>query len=404
MRTTLKLTLPLALSVAAVALLFAVDQVSTERRILRNDLTRQAASLAESVQENAQHLRERSSLPALKRLLEKIGQHQHLKGIAIYDANGEPLAVTNALPSEFWSLREAASDPDASSTTGGKFFKLNDMDLYVYRIPLEGDGKQDGSIAIFYDTGYISARLSQVLRDALFTGLLQTILITGLALLLVRTMLTKPVARTAKWLRTLRSGAGHGNAPPLPPEDEAFDQLHREVTHLADDLNAARASAEEEARLRDSNSSLWTAERLRVSLRNKLDDKPLFVVANREPYMHVFDEQDHSVSMLVPASGLVTALEPVLLACDGTWVAHGSGNADRETVDPRSSSRSAGHPRYTLRRVWLTRKKKKVLLRFSNEGLWPLCHIAHTRPIFRSADWDDYQRPTATLPTPCSQK
>src|ERR1700726_4427343 len=112
MRTTLKLILPLALSVAAVALLFAGDQVRTERSNLRNDLTRQAASLAESVQENAEHLRERNSLPALKRLLEKIGQHEHLKGIAIYDASGAPLAVTNALPSEFRSLPEVASGPN----------------------------------------------------------------------------------------------------------------------------------------------------------------------------------------------------------------------------------------------------------------------------------------------------
>jgi trehalose-6-phosphate synthase len=393
MRTTLKLTLPLALSVAAVALLFAADQVTTERRNLRNDLTRQAASLAESVQENAQHLRERSSLPALRRLLEKIGQPQHLKGIAIYDANGEPLAVTNSLLSQFQSLREAASDPGASSASGSKFFRLDNTDLYVYRLPLDGDGNQDGTIAIFYDTGYITARLSQVLRDALFTGLLQTVLITGLALLLVRTKLTKPVARTAKWLRTLRSGSGQGHAPPLPPEDEGFDQLHREVTHLANDLNAARASAEEEARLRDSNSSLWTAERLRVSLRRKLDERPLFVVANREPYMHVFDERDHSMSVLVPASGLVTALEPVLLACNGTWVAHGSGSADRETVDAHDRLRvPPDHPSYTLRRVWLTAAEQKGYYEgFSNEGLWPLCHIAHTRPIFRPQDWLDYQ-------------
>ncbi len=393
MRTTLKLTLPLALSVAAVALLFAVDQVSTERRNLRNDLTRQAASLAESVQENAQHLRERSSLPALRRLLEKIGQHQHLKGIAIYDANGAPLALTSEIPSEFQSLRAAASYPDAASTNGGRFFTLDNMDLYVYRLPLGGDEKQDGSIAIFYDTSYITARLSQELRDALLTGFLQTILITGLALLLVRTMLTKPLARTAKWLRTLRSGAGNGHAPPLPPEDEVFDQLHREVAHLASDLNAARASAEEEARLRDSDSSLWTAERLRVSLRRKLDEKPLFVVANREPYMHVFQERDHAMRVLVPASGLVTALEPVLLACNGTWIAHGSGSADRETVDAHDRLRvPPDHPSYTLHRVWLTSDEQKGYYEgFSNEGLWPLCHIAHTRPIFRPQDWLDYQ-------------
>lgn len=388
MRTTLKLTLPLAFSVAAVALLFAGYQLRTERLNLRNDLTRQAESLAESVQENAQHLRG-SSLPALKRLVDRIGQHEHMEGIAIYDASGTPLALTG-LPSHLEALQEMPSTVPESATGSGKFFTLGNMSLYVYRIPLDGEGK-GGTIAIFYDTSYINARLSQVLREALFTALLQTLLITALAFLLVRTMLTKPIARTAKWLRTLRSGTGQ---TPLPSEDEAFDQLHREVAHLAKDLNAARASAEEEARLRESNSSLWTAERLRVSLRKKLDDKPLFIVANREPYMHVHEERDHSVGVLVPASGLVTALEPVLVACDGTWVAHGSGSADRETVDAHDHLRvPPDRPSYTLRRVWLTAAEQKGYYEgFSNEGLWPLCHIAHTRPIFRPQDWLDYQR------------
>src|SRR6202007_1051659 len=107
---------------------------------------------------------------------------------------------------------------------------------------------------------------------------------------------------------------------------------HHEVTHLARDLHSARAAAEVEARLRDSNASLWTAERLRVSLRNRLQDQPLFVVSNREPYMHVYDGKDKTIKMIVPASGVVTALEPVLLACNGTWIANGSGSAARATV------------------------------------------------------------------------
>jgi trehalose-6-phosphate synthase len=390
-RTTLKLILPLALSVAAVALLFAGVQVRSERRNLRNDLTRQAESLAESVQENAQHFRERSSLPALRRFVERIGQHEHLKGIAIYDAKGSPLAVTG-LPSQLPQLREQASSVPESSTGSGKFFSVDNLELYIYRLSFDIDDQAEGTIAIVYDTSYIDARLAQTLRDALLTALLQTILITGLALLLVRTLLTKPLARTAKWLRSLRSGAAQ--TTPLPPEDEAFDQLHREAAHLANDLHAARASAEEEARLRDSGSSIWTAERLRVSLRNKLGEKPLFVIANREPYLHVFQEKDHSIRVMVPASGLVTALEPVLQACDGTWVAHGSGNADRETVDAHDHLRvPPDRPSYTLRRVWLTDEEQKGYYEgFSNEGLWPLCHIAHTRPIFRPEDWLDYQR------------
>src|SRR5262249_33336246 len=151
------------------------------------------------------------------------------------------------------------------------------------------------------------------------------------------------------------------HAPPTLPQGEIFDQLHHEVTHLARDLNEARATAEEEARLRDSHASLWTAERLRVSLSNKLQNKPLFVIANREPYMHVYaNGASKTIQVIVPASGLVTALEPVLVATDGTWIAHGSGTADREMVDSNDHLRvPPDHPNYTLRRVWLSAEEEK---------------------------------------------
>ena len=112
------------------------------------------------------------------------------------------------------------------------------------------------------------------------------------------------------------------------------------------------------------------------------------MVANREPYMHV--RRGKGIETIVPASGLVTALEPILRACDGTWVAHGSGDADRETVDERDRVRvPPEQPRYTLRRVWLTKEEEEgYYFGFANEGLWPLCHIAHTRPVFRASDWE----------------
>src|SRR5579859_2683583 len=164
------------------------------------------------------------------------------------------------------------------------------------------------------------------------------------------------------------------------------------MTHLARDLGAARAAAAEEAQLRETHASVWTAERLRISLRSKLKGKPLFVVSNREPYMHIMGEKGPEV--LVPASGLVTALEPVLVATDGTWVAHGSGSADKEMVDASDRLRVPPDlPSYTLRRVWLTDEEVKGYYEgFANEGLWPLCHIAHTRPTFRPDDWLQYQQ------------
>ncbi|MHB8500857.1 MAG: alpha,alpha-trehalose-phosphate synthase (UDP-forming) [Candidatus Acidiferrales bacterium] len=392
MRTTTKMALPLALSVAAISLLFAGYQVRTEKRNLDHDLVHRAENLGESLKETVEHLLEQNSSRSLQRFVERYGQREHLKGLAVYAEDGKALAITAGLPPQLKSDPRAVSKITTNAAGAGEFFQEAGLQLYVYELPLERNGKAAGTIAIYYDTSYIDSRITYTLRDSLLNALVQTVLITGLALLLVRWNLTGPLNRTAKWLRTLRTGSQ--TIPLVPPQGEIFDQLHREVTHLAQDLNAARATAEQEARLRDTHSSLWTAERLRVSLRSKLQDKPLFVVSNREPCMHVYNEKDHSIGYIVPASGLVTALQPVLIACDGTWVAHGSGNADREAVDEHDHLRvPPDHPSYTLRRVWLTEEEEKGYYEgFSNEGLWPLCHIAHTRPTFRPEDWLRYQQ------------
>ena len=129
-----------------------------------------------------------------------------------------------------------------------------------------------------------------------------------------------------------------------------------------------------------------------MSLAGKLQNKPLFVVSNREPYMHE-RKNDGSIQVIVPASGLVTALEPVLLACDGTWVADGSGNADRETVDARDRIRvPPENPAYTLRRVWLSKEEEKgYYYGFANERhVAALPHRAHA-PDFSSGRLAHYQ-------------
>ena len=167
--------------------------------------------------------------------------------------------------------------------------------------------------------------------------------------------------------------------------------LAREVAPLAESMRQA-------ARARGDRSEV--AQRQRISRgqpsdwptmsATKLDGASLFVVSNREPYVH--NRQGNAISVMVPASGLVTAIEPILCACNGTWVAHGSGNADVETVDDHDRLQVPPEdPRYTLRRVWLsTEEEAGYYYGFANEGLWPLCHIAHTRPIFRATDWEYY--------------
>ena len=400
MRTTLKIILPLIVSVAAVSLLFAAYQVRTEKRILRNDLTRRTEILGESLQENVEPLLERGQERNLQRLVERFGQREHLKGVAIYDATGAVLAITPGVAPVFRMRPTAASRAAQEDAGASEYVKAEQynpgstetLPIHIYALPLHNHGAMAGTLALFHDTSYMDRQVSRTLRDSLLTALIQTILVTGLAFILVRWTFMGPLTQTAKWLRTLRTGQPTAHA--ALPQGEILDQINTEVTHLARDLNVARAAAEEEARLRDSNASLWTAERLRVSLREKLKDKPLFVVSNREPYMHVFSEKDKSISVIVPASGVVTALEPVLRACNGTWIANGSGSADREVVDAKDSLRvPPDHPSYTLRRVWVSDEEDKGYYEgFSNEGLWPLCHVAHTRPIFRPEDWLQYQK------------
>jgi alpha,alpha-trehalose-phosphate synthase [UDP-forming] len=392
MRTTLKMVLPLIVSVAAVSLSFTAYQVRRERRALREDLSRRAEVLGESLQETIEPIFDRGADKNLQRIVTRFRQREHLKGFAVYDTGGAAVAITPGLAPLFHSRPAAATRAIQSDAGYGEFLVLNDSEMYVNALPLRREGQAVGSLALFNDASYIDTQVSRTLRDLLLNAAVQTLLITGLALVLVRWAFTGPLARTAKWLRTLRTGQPH--VPPVLGQGEIFDQLNKEVTHLARDLNVARATAEEEARLRDSSASLWTAERLRVSVRAKLQEKPLFVVSNREPYMHIFSEKDKSVNVIVPASGLVTALEPVLQACEGTWIANGSGNADRTVVDSQDHLRvPPDRPSYTLRRVWLTAEEERGYYEgFSNEGIWPLCHIAHTRPTFRPEDWMYYVR------------
>jgi trehalose 6-phosphate synthase len=136
----------------------------------------------------------------------------------------------------------------------------------------------------------------------------------------------------------------------------------------------------------------WTRERLEEVARTRLGGAKLIVVANREPFIHLYDGED--IRCTQPASGLTTALDPVLRACRGTWVAHGSGDADQAVADARGRvAVPPEDPQYTLRRVWLSKEEVQgYYYGFANEALWPLCHIACTRPRFDADDWEQYRR------------
>src|SRR5258708_1277851 len=151
------------------------------------------------------------------------------------------------------------------------------------------------------------------------------------------------------------------------------------------------AEAEETQRLEIDFHENWTPQALRQVVRDHLHSAQVIIVSNREPYIHNFDANNNPI-VQVPASGMVTALEPIMRACSGVWVAHGAGTADRETVDRYDQIRvPPDDPSYTLRRVWLTEAQEQgYYYGFCNEGLWALCHLAYVRPAFRASDWHSY--------------
>jgi trehalose 6-phosphate synthase len=217
------------------------------------------------------------------------------------------------------------------------------------------------------------------------------LLLVIIAMLLQWQIFILPIKRMTEWFHRFQRGETNENMP--FKKDGALGKLASEVEQLALNLRVARKSISREARERIRKEDAWTEERLKDHVRANLGENALFVVSNREPYMHIADSASGKVQCIRPASGVVTALDPVMRACGGQWIAHGGGNADRQFVNSRDK---VGVPpediQYIVKRVWLSKQEEDgYYYGFANEGLWPLCHITHTRPLFRATDWQMYK-------------
>src|SRR5208283_3687522 len=412
-----RLIVSLILGITLVSLGFSYYEVLAEKRALRSDLERRAEMLGESLVGNVERSWNTGSDPErsdreLQRLVQHFGNREHLLGVVIYDRQNALVAATPELAKTLAVSPPPVTQAVAQGREESLFARVGSVPVHILALPIRrprsgatgvspfqpgGDVRLStsnpdevlGALAVVHDVSYIREQSLLVWRQTFFRVLAQVFLIVLITMLIVRWSIAGPIARAALWMRALRTGkvSIHQGVPDLA----MFRPLAREVATMAESLNRARNVAENEARLRDAAESLWTADRLAVQLRARLEDGHLFVVSNREPYMHWRDGK--ALNVVVPASGLVTALEPVLNACDGTWIAHGNGNADTEVVDAYDRLRvPPDDPRYTLRRVWLTKAEEEgYYYGFANEGLWPLCHIAHTRPLFRADDWQHYQ-------------
>jgi len=385
-----RLILALIVGVVLVSLCSSEYEVYVAKRNLKRDLQRRAEVLGESLAGNVERDLERGSLQRLKRTVQRFANRENLVGLAVYDPDGHIVSVASGLAPRLEKAPAIVEQTLKDDRELETFEHLGDQPVHICAVPLRSLDKFLGVLAVVHDAGYIRAEGLHIWRETFLSGLVYVVLIALVTLLIVRWSIEGPIARTAHWMRALRTG--HMPSSRIGVADlELFRPLAREVATFAESLNTARNAAAREARLRAEGQSQWTRERLAADIRARLGRGRLFVISNREPYMHM--RRGRSVDVVVPPSGLVTALEPVLCACDGTWVAHGSGTADRESSD-RSGRLPVppDDPRYVLRRIWLSKEEEEgYYYGFANEGLWPLCHIAHTRPIFRERDWQQYE-------------
>jgi len=392
MRFSLRLMLPVIVCIALVSGLFAYYQEQEQERALHKELDQRASLAAQNLADALQPLLEKnSSATELRKALIRFSTRERIVGAAIFDDSGKAAAVTDRLPAALESTFPALTQKsDSESPEGrGSFLTLGVKYYHAQVLAMLRADSKEMTLVVFHDADFIREQSAVIWRETLIHVSLEVLLIVLITFLIIRWSLMSPISKSVKWLKALRSGKPGELAP---PRSELLGPLAKEMENVVKSLQEARASAEREAHLRETAESLWTSERLSVHVRKRLKQRRMVVVSNREPYIHT--RQNGNLEIMIPASGLVTALEPILRSCDGTWIAEASGDADRETVDEHDRLRvPPADPQYTLRRVWLSREEENgYYFGFANEGLWPLCHIAHTRPIFRSENWEHYQQ------------
>jgi trehalose-6-phosphate synthase len=384
MRFLIRLLGALWLATFLVSAGFAWYEVHAEQTRLIEDLYRRAALAADAVREASERLVARGARTGYERVLTRFGRQD--RTIAIYDAFGSVLEASPEIKRALGPVSPLVSEAIQKNQATRAFATVNGRMRLVHVVPLQQDDGPIGAAAVLLDAQYLeTSEWDLWQRTAVRIGVLM-LLLTGITWIVVRWSVTQPMARIAEWTRQLKSG--QPVSPPPQADVSLFGPLASEVTGLARTLARARLAAAEEARLRLVGESLWTEERLKQFVEIRFGERPIYVVSNREPVSHVHDGR--AITEVRPASGLVTALEPIMLACGGVWVAHGSGSADR-LVGDRVGLPSTD-PAYALRRVWLSEQEEDgYYYGFANEGLWPLCHIVHERPQFRADDWEHYR-------------
>ncbi|MDX3968932.1 MAG: trehalose-6-phosphate synthase [Bradyrhizobium sp.] len=308
----------------------------------------------------------------LSDLFKRVALDKKILAVGFCDSGGALVASTPEMPADFSCEKSAKSEDESFSSiiSGGRR-------ILVAAFPVSSNSGRS-YLVILTDLSFAAARSSQVLAYLLAALASVVLVLTVGTIIFAVLMLRRWMESLKRAVEEVRRGA-NGPLPQLRGSsiDREIHKLLRDAEHIP-----------------LTNQIDWTPQSLQEVLHGALPEAEVLVVSNREPYIHNHNASGKGIAVQRPASGLVSALEPIMRACGGTWIAHGSGSADRETVDehdriqvPESSAA------YVLRRIWISEEEQDgYYYGFANEGLWPLCHIVFVRPTFRLGDWQMYQK------------
>jgi alpha,alpha-trehalose-phosphate synthase [UDP-forming] len=373
LRLQLRFLVPLllTLTVAALVALPLMDRLTL--RWFARDLNTRDALVANTLSDAINEAQADGKSWRIQSLFDRAVQDERLVAIALCGPGGEMLRRTEGYPKTLGCTRARELAEQAVPR-----LPLESGSVHVGVQPLKDQEVEGSSLVMLHDMSFIDKRSQDTRRY-----LVGFIVLLGVAIALITVVVAQISWRG--WVSGMRGILrGEGLLVPLlpPPELQPF----------ASEVRARLRDLEDEYRRGLDLVTGWNPERLRSLLLTQLRGDQVIVVSNREPYLHERLD-DGQVIVRRPASGLVTAVEPVMRACSGTWIAHGSGSADRDFVDRHDRiAVPPGTNEYSLRRVWLTKDEEEGYYNgFANEGLWPLCHVAHVRPVFRESDWQMYK-------------
>ncbi|MDD3087454.1 MAG: trehalose-6-phosphate synthase [Candidatus Omnitrophica bacterium] len=393
MKRILLFILPILIIVAIVFTIFGIFQARYTQDRLMDDLKRKARTVDESMEMVVKSIFINNDLRSANRLVESFQKRERLQGSVLYNNEGQIIAITQRIADWREKDKPYIKDILEAKSPRGALETFNEYSVYSYIMPVfDDEGNVLGLVEVIYDTSYLFNMLTELWKRISITLIILIFLIALIAFLIQRQIFILPVRRLTLWFSHFQ----RGEIDKLKPFEERgeFGKLISEVEQVALGLRVARKVVTEEAHTRVQKEDIWTQGKLRDLIHAKLGENAFFVVSNREPFMHILEKTSGKIKCVRPASGVVTAIDPILRACGGTWIAHGSGSGDRKMVNSKDK---LGVPpddiRYILKRVWLSKEEEEgYYYGFSNEGLWPLCHVTHTRPLFRDLDWQMYKK------------